>query len=266
MSRIAKKFAELKKNHKKALIIFMTAGDPSLKKNLDLIPAFESEGVDLIELGVPFSDPLADGPVIQASSQRSLARGTNLKKILGLVRDARKRSQVPLVLMTYLNPIWHHGLERFAKEARQAGVDGVIVPDLPPDEGKDVGVVMKKHGLDLIYLLAPTSAPVRQKEVARRSSGFVYYVSLTGVTGARKALSKELTKQVRAVKKVSPVPVCVGFGVSTPEQARSVAKDADGVIIGSAVVRALDANKNLSADKLAQKVIRPFAKALGKRG
>ena len=264
LNRISKKFAELKKKKQKALIIFMTAGDPSLKKNEQLIHAFEKEGVDLIELGVPFSDPLADGPVIQASSQRSLARGTTLKKILRLVRNVRKTSQLPLVLMSYLNPIWHYGLDRFAVDARVAGVDGIIVPDLPPEEGKEVALAMKRRKLDLIYLLAPTSTPARQKSVAKASAGFVYYVSLTGVTGVKKVLSHGLCANVRAVQRVSRLPVCVGFGVSTPEQARSAVLAADGVIIGSAVVRVLNDSKNSSAPKIAQKLIRPFARALGK--
>jgi tryptophan synthase alpha chain len=254
----------LARKRQKALIVFMTAGDPSLKKNGELIRAFEKEGVDLVELGVPFSDPLADGPVIQASSQRSLARGTNLAKILRLVKKVRRTSQLPLILMTYLNPVWHYGVARFAKDARRAGVDGVIVPDLPPDEGKEIAAVFHSQKLDLIYLLAPTSGAKRQKMVARRSRGFIYYVSLTGVTGVRRSLSRELSAQVRAVKKVSRISVCVGFGVSTPEQARQAAVAGDGVIIGSAVVRALARHRQWSAAGFARQVIRPFARALGK--
>ena len=265
MNRIVKKFSDLKKTKSKALVIFITAGDPSLKKTEELALAFEKEGVDLIELGVPFSDPLADGPVIQASSQRSLQRGTNLKKILQTVANIRKKSLIPLVLMSYLNPLWHHGLELFARQAKKAGVDGVIIPDLPPEEGAGIAGVLRRQGLSLVYLLAPTSSAQRQKSVARASSGFVYYVSLTGVTGARRELSKELSKQLRAVKKVSKLPVCVGFGVSTPRQAHSAASAADGVIVGSAVVRALNEQPRLSAQQAAQKIIRPFARALGKR-
>ncbi len=264
VNRIRKKFMDLKKKRKKALIIFMTAGDPSLKKTAKLIPAFEKEGVDLIELGVPFSDPLADGPIIQASSQRSLARGTNLKKIIQLVKNVRKSSQIPLVLMSYLNPIWHYGLKRFASEAKQAGVDGVIVPDLPPDEGKEIGFIFKRHGLDLIYLLAPTSNKIRQKRISKESNGFVYYVSLTGVTGMKNKLSETLSTQVRSAKKNSNLPVCVGFGVSTPEQAEAVSKTADGVIIGSAVVSGLHNHRHLDAEALSKKIVRPFAKALRK--
>ena len=264
MRRIEEKFAELKKKKKKALIVFMTAGDPNLKKNEELVYALEKEGVDLIELGVPFSDPLADGAVIQASSQRSLKRGTTLKKVLALVKKIRTRSQIPLVFMSYLNPIWRYGLERFAVQAKKAGLDGVVVPDLPPEEGQEISSVMKDHGLDLIYLLAPTSNAARQKKVSRASTGFVYYVSLTGVTGSKNTYPAEISKQVEAIKKVSRVPVCVGFGVSTPKDARLVAKSADGVIIGSAVVRALHDHKSVSAKKFAEKFIRPFVRALGK--
>ncbi len=262
MKRIQKKFIDLKKNRQKALIVFMTAGDPSLKKNEELIYSFEKEGVALVELGVPFSDPLADGPVIQASSQRSLARGTNLKNILRLVKKVRTKSQIPLVLMSYLNPIWHYGLKRFAAKAQSVGVDGVIVPDLTPDEGKEVASIFRSHGLDLIYLLAPTCTQSRQRMVAKHSSGFVYYVSLTGVTGIKNELSKTLAAQLRAVKKNSKLPVCVGFGVSTPQQAKIVSKTADGVIIGSVVVRALHEHRNMSSDKISEKIIRPFVMAL----
>ena len=264
MNRIHKKFSDLKKAKKKALIVFITAGDPSLRLTEALAPVLEKDGVDFIELGVPFSDPLADGPVIQASSQRSLARGTTLQKILTLVKNIRKRSQVPLILMSYLNPLWHYGLKRFAREARKAGVDGVIVPDLPPEEGREVKAVLRAEKLDLICLLAPTSNASRQKKVAKASAGFIYYVSLTGVTGHKQKLSAALFRQLRAVKKASTLPVCVGFGISTPEQARSVAQNADGVIVGSAVVKALHDHRHLSAEKFSQKFVRPFAKALGK--
>lgn len=264
MSRIQKKFLALKNAKQKALIVFLTAGDPSFKKNEELIHAFEKEGADLIEIGVPFSDPLADGPVIQAASQRSLKKGTTLPQILKLVRQVRKRSELPLILMSYLNPIWHYGLQKFAKEARRSGVDGVIVPDLPPEEGRDVEKAFKKQKLDLIYLLAPTSGASRQRAVARRCRGFIYYVSLTGVTGIRKKLSNELVSNVRAIQRVSGLPVCAGFGISTPEQAKAVCAAADGVIIGSAVVKAIDANRGVNASVIAKKILRPFARALGK--
>lgn len=265
MNRIDLKFKELKKEKKKALILFMTAGDPSLKKTGELIPAFEKEGVDLIELGVPFSDPLADGPVIQASSMRSLAHGTTLKKILAVVRAARKKSSVPIIFMSYLNPVLHYGIKRFAREAAAAGVDGLIVPDLPPEEGREIAHEMGRRGLCLIYLLAPTSTLLRRKKVVRASRGFVYYVSLTGVTGIRSKLPAEVRRNIRSAKQVTRLPVCAGFGVSTPEQAKLVAQAADGVIIGSALVRALAAAPHAGAAAFAKKFVRPFARALGKK-
>ena len=264
MNRIEAKFKELKKKKKKALILYMTAGDPSLARNAELITAFEKEGVDLIELGVPFSDPLADGVVIQGASQRALKRGTTLKKILDLVGKIRKKSQLPLLLMSYLNPILNFGLDHFAATARRAGVDGLIVPDLPPEEGKEVSAAMRKHGIYVVYLLAPTSGPARLKLVTRASRGFVYYVSLTGVTGARKALSPEMARNIRLAKKKARMPVCAGFGISTPEQAKAAARAADGVIIGSAIVRALAQYPRLSASQFSRRFVRPFARALGK--
>lgn len=266
MNRIDKKFKELKKQKKKTLIIYMTAGDPSLKKNEELILAFEKEGVDLIELGVPFSDPLADGVVIQDASQRALRRKTNLKKILSLVKKVRMKSEIPILLMSYLNPVLQYGIEKFARDAKRGGVDGLIVPDLPPDEGVEVAPILRRHELDLVYLLAPTSDQKRRRLVAHASHGFIYYVSLTGVTGARKALPSEVYKNIRLAKRSASLPVCVGFGISTPEQARAVAAVADGVIIGSAIVRALSHNGGLGAEAFARKFIRPFAKALGKKG
>lgn len=265
MNRIDKKFIELKKAKKKALIFFITAGDPSLKRTGELIHAIEREGADLIELGVPFSDPLADGPVIQAASMRSLKRGTTLKKILAIVKQARKRSQLPLLLMSYLNPVLHYGLSRFARDAKNSGVDGLIVPDLPPEEGREVAHAMGKQGLNLVYLLAPTSTAQRRKIVTGASRGFVYYVSLTGVTGMRSKLPQEIQKNIHLAKKETRLPVCAGFGVSTPEQAKAVVRSADGVIIGSAVVKALAANPQMSAEAFSKKFIRPFARALRRR-
>jgi tryptophan synthase alpha chain len=261
MSRISKKFAQLKKDKKKAVIFFMTAGDPGLKKNAQLAHAFEREGVDLLELGVPFSDPLADGPVIQESSRRALERGTTLSKILALVKDIRKTSELPILLMSYLNPVLHHGVPRFAKEAKAAGVDGMIFPDLPPDEGAEIAPILEKHGIDVVYLLAPTSTPARRRKVCRASRGFVYYVSITGVTGVGSA-SLPVTANIRAAKKETKLPICVGFGVSTPEQAKTMAASSDGVIIGSAVVKALQANPKMGADAFARRFARPFVRAV----
>ena len=266
MNRIDKKFIELKKRRKKALIIYMTAGDPSLQKNEALIYAFEKDGVDLIELGVPFSDPLADGPVIQEASQRALKRKTNLIKILKLVSRVRRRSQVPILLMSYLNPILSYGLMAFAKMAKRSGVDGVIIPDLPPDEGKEIASAMCRYGIDLVYLAAPTSTKKRIRLIAGASRGFIYYVSITGITGARRSLPLRIDQSLRAVKREAHLPVCVGFGVSTPRQASKAVRSSDGVIIGSAVVKALAARPAVNAAQFSKKFIRPFARALGKKG
>ena len=265
MNRIQKKFESLKKKKKKALIVFITAGDPSLKKTEDLVYAFEKNGVDLIELGVPFSDPIADGPVIQASSLRALQRGTSLTKILKLTARIRKKSQTPLLLMSYFNPIFHYGIPRFAKDASRAGVDGVIIPDLPPEEGMEISPALRRYQIDLVYLLAPTSDHERQKKVIRASRGFVYYVSLTGVTGARKSIASDARRNLKAIRRQARLPVCVGFGVSTPAQAKTMSGMADGVIIGSAVVRALMAHPGIGAENFSKRFIRPFAKALGKK-
>ncbi|OGW82535.1 MAG: tryptophan synthase subunit alpha [Omnitrophica bacterium RIFCSPHIGHO2_02_FULL_51_18] len=262
MTRIENKFKQLKKQKKKALIVFITAGDPSLKKTQELIYAFEKEGVDLMELGVPFSDPLADGPVIQAASIRSLERGTTLAKILAVVKKARKKSQLPILLMSYLNPILAMGPKKFAQAARSSGVDGVIVPDLPPDEEKDVRELMRKEAVDLVYLLAPTSTQKRRQRIVKASRGFVYYVSLTGVTGVRKSAATDAGKNISAIKKETPLPVCVGFGISDPSQARKMSAVADGVIIGSSLVKALAGHSHLSAESFAKKFVRPFVKAV----
>ena len=239
MSRIQKKFSDLRKKREKALIFFLTAGDPSLKKTEELVLAFEKEGADLIELGVPFSDPLADGPIIQAASNRSLKRGTNLEKILTLVARIRRKSQVPLLLMSYLNPIFRYGVEAFAKKARTVGVDGLIVPDLPPEEGVETGRLLRRYGIDLVYLLAPTSSRKRQKTVTAASRGFVYFVSLTGVTGSRSAGAASVKRLLSSARRVAKIPVCAGFGIRTPQDAQKMAAVSDGVIIGSSVVSAL---------------------------
>ncbi len=264
MNRIDKKFADLKKRQKKALILFMTAGDPSFRRNEELIYQFEADGIDIIELGVPFSDPLADGPVIQASSKRSLEKHTNLKKILALVKKIRMKSELPILLMSYLNPILSYGLQRFAKEAASAGVDGLVIPDLPYGEDKSIQNFIENKGMALVYLLAPTTLESRARQVGQASSGFVYYVSLTGVTGMRDLSLDGIQAKIKNVKKWVKKPLCVGFGVSTPEQAAKIAKVADGVIIGSYLVRAMAENQALSAVEFSKRFIRPFAKVLGK--
>ncbi len=248
MNRIDLKFQELKTKKKKAFIAFITAGDPDLKTTQELVPAFEKAGVDIIELGVPFSDPLADGPTIQASYHRALDKHVTLEKILKTVSHLRKKTQIPIILMTSYNPVFHYGDEKFVHAAYKSGVDGLIIPDLPPEEATDVLKASKQNNISLIFLVTPTTQSQRMQYIAKKSSGFIYYVSVTGVTGVRKQLTQSYTQHVKAIKKSTNTPVCVGFGVSTSEQVKSVSKTADGVIVGSAIVNTIAknaGNKNL---------------------
>jgi tryptophan synthase alpha chain len=229
VSRIQKRFDWLKSKSEKALVAFITAGDPDLATTQELFSVIEEGGADIIELGVPFSDPLADGPVIQAASQRSLKSGTTLRKIIQLVRDIRKSSQLPIVLMTSFNPVFVYGQE-----------DGVIIPDLPPEEAGEFDALAKPKNLDMIHLLAPTSTPDRIEMVGAQSRGFVYYVSLTGVTGARDSIATGVEDKVNQIKQATSLPVLIGFGISGPEQAKAASGFSDGVIVGSAIVRMIE--------------------------
>ena len=242
-SKLDRTFAQLRQNGEKALIAYVMAGDPSLPITEQLVVELEQAGADIIELGVPFSDPIADGPVIQQAAERALRSGTSLRAILSMVTSLRKKTQVPLVLMAYYNNIHAFGPERFCHEAAQAGVDGLILPDMPPDEAGPLRGPAAGAGLPLIFLLAPTSTPARRTFVARQSQGFVYYVSLTGITGAKLANLDDVGKNVEKIKKVTKVPVAVGFGVATPEDAAKVAAIADGVIVGSAIVKQIAAHQ-----------------------
>lgn len=242
MSRIDQTFSRLRKRGERALIPYFTAGDPSLKVTRQLMLEAGRQGADLIELGIPFSDPLADGPVIQRASQRALAGGVSLARVLDLVREIRGGLSLPLVLLTYYNPVLAFGLKAFAQAAVEAGVDGVIVADLPPEEAGPLSRETRAAGLDLIHLVAPTSPPERMRMIARKSRGFIYAVSLTGVTGARAELPSNLADYLRTLRSVTTKPICVGFGLSTPEQAAAVAPYADGVIVGSAIVRLVEAH------------------------
>lgn len=237
MNRIARKFLELKRGGKKALIPFITAGDPTLAVTEKLVLTFEAAGADIIELGVPFSDPMADGPVIQAASERALKHKITLKDIFQLVARLRKKSQVPLLLMGYYNPIFVMGHDVFAKQASTAGVDALLIVDLPPEEAGPLRQVLKKYKLDLVHLLAPTSDESRIQKAAKSGSSFLYYVSLTGVTGAKLKIATDIKLQIDKIREQSRLPIAVGFGVSTPEQARQLAVYADGVVVGSALVK-----------------------------
>lgn len=240
MSRINRTFERLQKDGRAALIPFVVAGDPDLTTTEALIGRMAECGADIIELGVPYSDPLADGPTIQAASQRALRSGIDLKAVLGLARRV-KDSAAPLVIMTYYNPVLQYGLRAFAADCRVSGISGVIIPDLPPEEGQAWAREARKMKVDTIFLASPTSPPQRVKLADEFSRGFLYYVSLTGVTGVRRELPPGLVSAVRQVKEQCRNPVAVGFGLSTPEQAREVGRMADGVIVGSAIVRLIEA-------------------------
>ena len=245
MSQISATFARLRRERRKALMPYLTLGYPRLESALNLVPALVEGGADLIELGVPFSDPLADGATIQAASQRALENGMTLALCLEQVAQLRAKAvRIPLVLMGYYNPILQMGIERFARRASQAGVDGAIVPDLPPEEADALQSALQAEGIDLIFLLAPTSDEDRIEQIVTRSTGFLYLVSLVGVTGARDRLPPGLENFVRRVdlaraRATSELPMAVGFGIGTPEQAHRVASLADGAIVGSALIRAI---------------------------
>ena len=237
MNRIEKVFKKLKAQNKKAFIPYIMAGDPSLEKTKEIVLMFEECGADIVELGVPFTDPLADGPTIQRAAERALKNGVTLKKVIALVKDLRQKTKIPLVLMTYYNPVFKYGEERFIADAKDAGVDGVIIPDLPPDEAGEFTRLAKNAAIASIFLLAPTSTEDRIKKVARASTGFIYYVSITGITGAQLLLDGSIEKSINGIRRITDKPVAVGFGVSTPDEAKAVAGVSDGVIIGSAIVK-----------------------------
>ena len=240
MGRIAARLAQCKAEGRPAFVAFLTAGDPSLDRTVSAALELEAAGVDVLELGVPFSDPLADGPVIQRSSERALSRGVTLARVLDVVREIRRKSQLPLVLFSYLNPLLQRGLERVAGEAAKAGVDGVLVTDLPPEEGEAWIAAARAAELDTIFLASPTSPDDRLRRVAEASRGFVYAISRTGVTGERQALSDDARPLVARLRALTRVPVALGFGISTPEQVKEAAAAADAVVVGSALVRFLE--------------------------
>jgi tryptophan synthase alpha chain len=237
MSRIGAKFRQIRSRRGKAFIPYIMAGDPNGARTKELVRILEECGADIIELGVPFSDPLADGPTIQKAAQRSLLQGMTLGGALELVRELRTHTQIPIVFMTYYNPIFKYGEERFAREAAAAGVDGMIVPDLPPDEAANLLRFSRKAALDLIFLLAPTSTEERIKKVSKASGGFIYYVSITGITGAKLSMDSSIESHMARIRTETGKPVAVGFGISTPEEAAAVSRFADAVIVGSAIVK-----------------------------
>lgn len=262
MSAIDEVFKRCAKEKRAAFIPFLMAGDPSLSATGEYLEALVEGGADLIELGVPFSDPIADGPVNQRAAVRALAAGTKLSGILQLIARQRDRLGVPIVLFTYYNPLHSRGVARFAEQAAASGVDGVLCVDLPPEEGGELVTALAEHGVDSIFLLAPTSTPERVEKVAQCSTGFVYYVSRTGVTGERERLPPELVQEVRKLRKKLAQPLAVGFGLSTPQQVAEVARIAQGVVVGSALVRLVE--EGAGPEELAARVRELAAPLKGK--
>lgn len=238
-SVISETFQRLRREGKKAFIPYIMAGDPDFEGTREMVRLFEECGADIVELGVPFTDPLADGPTIQRASERALQNGVTLRKVISHVKWFRQSIKIPIVLMTYYNPIFKYGLKPFITDAQEAGIDGVIIPDLPLDEAAEFIKLAKKAHICTIFLLAPTSTNERIRKLAKASTGFIYYVSITGITGAALLLDGSMEEVISRIKKFTDKPIAVGFGVSTPEEASAVAKISDGVIIGSAIVKRL---------------------------
>ncbi len=242
MSRITEVFNTLKRKKEKALIPYITAGDPDMDTTETLLKCLITNGADIIELGVPFSDPMADGPTIQAASQRALDNQFSLKAIFTLIKKVRAWSAIPIILFGYYNPFYQYGLQKLSRDAGEAGVDGFLTVDLPPEEADDLKREADANGIDTIFLLAPTSTEERMQLVSEKVSGFVYFVSVTGVTGARESLDETLKTYIDKIKKFTALPVGIGFGISKPEHIRELAGYADAMIVGSAIIKVLEAN------------------------
>lgn len=237
MNRIDSLFARLKTEDRPAMIAYITGGDPTLAASAKVALAMDQAGVDILELGIPFSDPLADGATIQAAAGRALAAGASVPGILDLIREIRKSSDIPIVLFAYLNPVYIYGFEKFQQDAAEAGADGILLLDLPPQEAAQNAELAASKGLKTIRLIAPTTPPERLREITDAAEGFIYYVSREGVTGEQSSLAADISERVAAIRALTTVPVAVGFGISTPEQAATVAGVAEGVVVGSAIVR-----------------------------
>ena len=250
--RIAAKFRELRARDERALIPFVVAGDPDLDTTKAIVREFVARGADLIELGVPFSDPMADGPANQRAALRGLNSGASLAAILSMVSELRGETEIPLILFGYFNPIFHYGCDRLCADAARAGIDGLLVIDLPPEEVGELKTAARANGLDIIYVLAPTTPIERARKVAHSASGFLYYVSVLGVTGARTAVASDLEEHVSNLRGITDLPIGVGFGISTPEQAARIARFADAVVVGSALSLLIEAN--LGSADLVKKV------------
>ncbi len=258
-ARIPALFDRMRAEKRSGLIAYITAGDPSPEHTPDLVDALERAGADLIELGVPFSDPIADGPVIQRGSERALRSGTTVPRVLEIARQVRRRSQIPLVLFSYLNPLLRYGFERLANDAVEAGIDGVLLTDLSVEEAGSHVPALRTAGLDTVFLAAPTSTPERLKLVGQYSTGFVYLVSRAGVTGEQDSLSATIAPLLSAMRAHTNLPLAVGFGISTPEQAAAVARQADAVAIGSAFVHVIERNQN---DPALPRILGDFTKPI----
>lgn len=262
MSRLSARFSTLQTGQSRALVTFITAGDPDLAATEEMIYLLEEAGADVIELGVPFSDPMADGPTIQLSSERALAAGTNLHGILEVVKKVRSRSGIPIILMGYLNPVHAYGYDSFCRDAAESGVDGVLLVDMPPEESRELTVPARRYGLDVIFLLTPTSDAARISAVNQLGSGFVYYVTVTGVTGARSSVSGTLAEELLRVKQAVSLPVMAGFGISTPSQAAEVGRLADGVVVGSAIVKLFEQYGGEQLKQQLRRFVRDMKQAL----
>ena len=260
MNRIVEKFAQLKQAGKKAFVVYVGAGDPNLEATRQLTLAFDHAGVDILELGVPFSDPLADGLVNQLAAQRGLESGTTPPKLLATIADLRQHSQIPIVLYIYFNLIHKVGMGKFIADAAKAGVDGLLVLDLPPEESDNYEALMKSAGLCHIYLVAPTTPEDRMELIVKRGSGFIYYISREGVTGMQTSIASNLASQVAKIRAHTTLPIAVGFGISNPAQAKAVASEADGCVVGSAIVNQI-AEHGQSPELVAK--VGAFVKSLG---
>jgi tryptophan synthase alpha chain len=266
MTRIGRLFEDLKRDGRKGLIAYLTAGDPTPERTSALVEALVRGGADLIELGVPFSDPIADGPVIQRGGERALKAGTTLRTVLEIAAQIRERSEVPLLLFTYLNPVLRYGLERLAQDAAASGIDGCLLTDASVEEAHEYIGAMHRYGLDTVFLAAPTSTERRLKLVAQYSTGFVYLVSRTGVTGERDTLSNAVAPLVKAMRGITGLPLAVGFGISRPEHVAELGRQVEAVVVGSAFVRLIERNlDNPSLDIQLESLVRELKHGFGER-
>ncbi|MFH1799083.1 MAG: tryptophan synthase subunit alpha [Candidatus Omnitrophota bacterium] len=263
MNRIDETFRRLKKEGKTAFIPYVTAGDPDIDTSKEIVRSLASSGADIIELGIPFSDPLADGPTIQRAVQRSLKNHCSVGKVFEMVKDLRREISVPIVFMTYYNIIFNYGVDRFVKDAKAKGADGVIAADLPMEESEELQKSAEKKDFCVIMLTAPTTPIPRFRKIAAKSRGFIYYVSLTGVTGERKELSSKLKEDVKKISGLSKKPVCVGFGISTPLQAKEIKSVSSGIIVGSAIIKIIEKNLDCGKTKMIQE-IGAFARSMAR--